>query len=68
MGAAAALVYPATLAILNSVFTNPRERATAIGIPVMLLVLVALLNRAERALPPAPEAVATDRQRLRGVA
>ena len=32
MGAAAALVYPATLAILNSVFTNPRERATAIGI------------------------------------
>src|ERR1700733_920011 len=32
MGAAAALVYPATLAILNSVFTNPRERATAIGV------------------------------------
>src|SRR6202453_4826083 len=32
MGAAAALVYPATLAILNNVFTNPRERATAIGI------------------------------------
>jgi EmrB/QacA subfamily drug resistance transporter len=32
MGAAAALIYPATLAILNSVFTNPRERATAIGI------------------------------------
>ncbi len=32
MGVAAALVYPATLAILNSVFTNPRERATAIGI------------------------------------
>jgi EmrB/QacA subfamily drug resistance transporter len=32
MGGAAALVYPATLAILNNVFTNPRERATAIGI------------------------------------
>ncbi len=32
MGAAAALVYPATLAILNSVFTIPRQRATAIGI------------------------------------
>jgi EmrB/QacA subfamily drug resistance transporter len=32
MGAAAALVYPATLAILNNVFTNPRERATAIGV------------------------------------
>jgi EmrB/QacA subfamily drug resistance transporter len=32
MGVAAALIYPATLAILNSVFTNPRERATAIGI------------------------------------
>jgi DHA2 family multidrug resistance protein-like MFS transporter len=32
MGAAAALVYPATLAILNSVFSVPRERATAIGI------------------------------------
>ena len=32
MGAAAALVYPATLAILNSVFTVARERATAIGI------------------------------------
>src|ERR1700728_3925678 len=32
MGIAAALVSPATLAILNSVFTNPRERATAIGI------------------------------------
>jgi EmrB/QacA subfamily drug resistance transporter len=32
MGAAAALVYPATLAILNGVFTNPRQRATAIGI------------------------------------
>src|SRR6516162_7265972 len=28
----AALIYPATLAILNNVFTNPRERATAIGI------------------------------------
>src|ERR1700722_14651021 len=32
MGAAAPLVHPATLAILNSVFTNPRERATAIGV------------------------------------
>jgi MFS family permease len=32
MGAAAALVYPATLAILNDVFTDARERATAIGI------------------------------------
>ena len=32
MGVAAALIYPATLAILNNVFTNPRERATAIGI------------------------------------
>src|SRR6202046_3967822 len=32
MGAAAALVYPATLAILNSVVTNPRDRATAIEV------------------------------------
>ncbi len=32
MGIAAALIYPATLAILNNVFTVPRERATAIGI------------------------------------
>jgi EmrB/QacA subfamily drug resistance transporter len=32
MGVAAALIYPATLAILNSVFTVARERATAIGI------------------------------------
>lgn len=32
MGAAASLVYPATLAILNNVFTSPRERATAVGI------------------------------------
>jgi MFS transporter, DHA2 family, multidrug resistance protein len=32
MGAAAAFVYPATLAILNGVFTVPRQRATAIGI------------------------------------
>jgi EmrB/QacA subfamily drug resistance transporter len=32
MGATAALVYPATLAILNNVFTSPRERATAVGI------------------------------------
>ena len=32
MGVAAALIYPATLAILNTVFASPRERATAIGI------------------------------------
>src|SRR5438876_1000866 len=32
MGLAAALIYPATLAILNNVFTSPRERAMAIGI------------------------------------
>jgi EmrB/QacA subfamily drug resistance transporter len=32
MGLAAALVYPATLAILNSVFTVTRERAIAIGV------------------------------------
>jgi EmrB/QacA subfamily drug resistance transporter len=32
MGAAAALVYPATLAILNNVFTVARERAIAIGV------------------------------------
>jgi EmrB/QacA subfamily drug resistance transporter len=32
MGAAAAFIYPATLAILNNVFTVPRQRATAIGI------------------------------------
>ncbi len=32
MGAAAALVYPATLAILNNVFTVPRQRAMAIGV------------------------------------
>jgi EmrB/QacA subfamily drug resistance transporter len=32
MGVSAALIYPATLAILNNVFTSPRERATAIGI------------------------------------
>jgi EmrB/QacA subfamily drug resistance transporter len=32
MGASAALVYPATLAILNSVFTAARERAIAIGV------------------------------------
>ncbi len=31
-GAAAALIFPATLAILNNVFTVPRQRATAIGI------------------------------------
>ena len=32
MGAAAALIYPATLALLTNVFTDARERATAIGI------------------------------------
>jgi EmrB/QacA subfamily drug resistance transporter len=32
MGVAAALIYPATLAILNTVFASPRERAMAIGI------------------------------------
>jgi MFS family permease len=32
MGAAAALIYPATLALLTSTFTGARERATAIGI------------------------------------
>ncbi len=32
MGAAAALIYPATLALLTSTFTRARERATAIGI------------------------------------
>jgi EmrB/QacA subfamily drug resistance transporter len=32
MGVAAALIFPATLAILNNVFTVQRERATAIGV------------------------------------
>jgi EmrB/QacA subfamily drug resistance transporter len=32
MGLAAALVYPATLAILNNVFTVARERAIAVGV------------------------------------
>jgi MFS transporter, DHA2 family, multidrug resistance protein len=32
MGVAAALIYPATLALLTNVFTDARERATAIGI------------------------------------
>jgi EmrB/QacA subfamily drug resistance transporter len=32
MGAAAALIYPATLALLTSTFTDARERATAIGV------------------------------------
>ncbi|HXW87642.1 MAG TPA: DHA2 family efflux MFS transporter permease subunit [Streptosporangiaceae bacterium] len=32
MGVAAALIYPATLALLTNVFTVARERATAIGI------------------------------------
>jgi EmrB/QacA subfamily drug resistance transporter len=32
MGAAAALVYPATLGLLSNIFTDARERATAIGI------------------------------------
>jgi DHA2 family multidrug resistance protein-like MFS transporter len=32
MGVAAALVFPATLGLLSNIFTDPRERATAIGI------------------------------------
>ncbi len=32
MGVAAALIYPSTLALLGNVFTDARERATAIGI------------------------------------
>jgi len=32
MGAAAALIYPATLALLTTTFTDARERATAIGV------------------------------------
>ena len=32
MGVGAALIYPATLALLMSIFTDRRERATAIGI------------------------------------
>lgn len=32
MGAGAALIFPATLAMLSNIFTSPRERATAIGI------------------------------------
>lgn len=32
MGVAAALIYPGTLALLSNVFTDARERATAIGI------------------------------------
>jgi len=32
MGVAAALIYPATLGILTNVFTESRERATAIGV------------------------------------
>ena len=32
MGAAAALIFPATLAILSNVFTDAKERATAIGV------------------------------------
>jgi DHA2 family multidrug resistance protein-like MFS transporter len=32
MGAAAALIYPATLALLTNTFTDARERATAIGL------------------------------------
>jgi EmrB/QacA subfamily drug resistance transporter len=32
MGASAALIYPATLALLTNVFTDLRERATAIGV------------------------------------
>lgn len=32
MGVGAAMVFPATLAVLSNVFTEPTERATAIGI------------------------------------
>ena len=32
MGVAAALIYPATLALLTTTFSRPRERATAVGI------------------------------------
>ena len=32
MGAAAALIYPATLALLTNAFTDARERAAAIGL------------------------------------
>ena len=32
MGVAAALIFPATLGLLSNIFTDPRERATAIGI------------------------------------
>jgi EmrB/QacA subfamily drug resistance transporter len=32
MGASAALIYPATLALLSNVFADSRERATAIGV------------------------------------
>lgn len=32
MGIGAALIYPSTLALLSNVFTDARERATAIGI------------------------------------
>jgi EmrB/QacA subfamily drug resistance transporter len=32
MGVAAALIYPATLGLLSNIFTDSRERATAIGI------------------------------------
>ena len=32
MGAAAALIYPATLAPLTNAFTDARERAAAIGL------------------------------------
>jgi EmrB/QacA subfamily drug resistance transporter len=32
MGVAAALIYPATLALLTNVFTDARQRATAVGI------------------------------------
>ncbi len=31
MGVAGALIYPSTLALLTNIFTNPRERAVAIG-------------------------------------
>jgi EmrB/QacA subfamily drug resistance transporter len=32
MGASAALIFPATLGLLSNIFTDPRERATAIGV------------------------------------
>ena len=47
MGVGAALVFPATLAILTNVFTNPTERAKAIGVwsAVPGLAVALLLGR-----------------------